>query len=362
MLSLFSIGLLIRPFVFSALAFVASAALAAIMIQAEQSGQGSTRGAVRYLVIFTLALPAFLGAGYVVSQAAGVVDPTLEATAYMPAIILLIVGFGLFFGGLPLYTWTHPVAKDAPPLATAFLSAVGSGAITFLFLSFRQEFDWFRISEQVSAAMNLLGIVTLCMGGLLGWAQRSFARVLACALSVEIGSLLLLLAHNTPIAVEALAFSVLSRALSLGLLGLGMALLREQAGSDEFQAVSGWGRRNLWAALAIALGGLSTAALPGTMGFVSRWATARVLGQTDLEALVLIFVASASVGIGILRGLMALFAPVAASGSGVETSSGYRRGAFTVALVALLLIVMGIAPGVVAPVTKSIAENYTFYR
>jgi formate hydrogenlyase subunit 3/multisubunit Na+/H+ antiporter MnhD subunit len=371
MLSLISIGLLIRPFVFSALAFVAASALAAMMIQAENSGGGSTRGALRYLILSTLALPAFLGAGYAITQASGVSDPTLQAVAYSPAELLLIVGFGLLFGALPLYTWTHTVAKDAPPLATAFIATVGIGAVTFLFLSFCQEFAWFHESMQVYAAMNLLGIVTLVFGAGLGWAQRSLGRVLACGLSVEIGSTLLLLSHSTPVAVETLAFAVASRALSLGLLGLGMAILRQQAGSDDFNDLCGLGRQQLWAALAIGLGGMSLAALPGTVGFVSRWTSARVLGQTDLEAMVLTFVASASVGVGIWRSLASLFAPGppihALDREPVSAASATRgsisRGlALTIALAALLVIVIGIAPVAIAPVTKAIAGSYTFYK
>ena len=77
-LALVSTGLMIRPFVYMALAFEAAAAVAAIMIQAERNGKDSTRGAMRYLIISTIALPAFLGAGYAVTQAGGISDPLLQ--------------------------------------------------------------------------------------------------------------------------------------------------------------------------------------------------------------------------------------------------------------------------------------------
>jgi formate hydrogenlyase subunit 3/multisubunit Na+/H+ antiporter MnhD subunit len=151
-----------------------------------------------------------------------------------------------------------------------------------------------------------------------------------------------------------------------------MSILRQQAGSDDFNDLCGLGRQQLWAALAIGLGGMSLAALPGTVGFVSRWTSARVLGQTDLEAMVLTFVASASVGVGIWRSLASLFAPgppihaldrEPASANAPAARGGISRGlALTIALAALLVIVIGIAPGALAPVTKAIAGNYTFYK
>jgi formate hydrogenlyase subunit 3/multisubunit Na+/H+ antiporter MnhD subunit len=117
----------------------------------------------------------------------------------------------------------------------------------------------------------------------------------------------------------------------------------------------------MWATLAIAIGGLSLAGLPGTIGFVSRWTTARVLGQTDLEVLVLTLVAGASIGAGIIRGLAALFGPATVADDHPMIKNK-RFQAITIAIAVALLILTGIVPGVTAPVTRAVAENYTFYK
>jgi multicomponent Na+:H+ antiporter subunit D len=360
-LSLLSTALLIRPFVFAALAFEAVAALGAIMVQAERSGEHDVNGALRYLVISTLALPAFLGAGYVVAQASAVSDPALQAAAYAPAVSLLGIGLALLFGAFPLFTWIHPVAKDAPPLTTAFLATVGTGAVTFLFLSFKQDFAWFRDGADIHTIANILGIAMLVFGGMLGWAQRSFSRVIACGLCVEIGSTLLLLNSNTALSVETIAFSIAARGLALGVAALGITLLREQVGTDDFAEIGGLGPRQMWAALAIAAGGLSLAGLPGTVGFVTRWVTVRVLGQTDLEILVLAILASASVGIGIIRGLSALFTQTGADVAVIAPGTP-RRVILLIVVAVGLVIALGVAPGITSPITQAIAENYTFYK
>ena len=56
---------------------------------------------------------------------------------------------------------------------------------------------------------------------------------------VEIGGMLLLLSHLSSLTVETLAFTAVSRIVSLSLMGLGMALLRERLGSDEFAHIAG---------------------------------------------------------------------------------------------------------------------------
>lgn len=303
-----SMALMIRPFVYAALALEVAAASAALMIQAERGGERSTLGALRYLSATTLALPMFLFAGWSIDRAGAVNlnDAAALAAAYGPATLLLIGGFGLVIGAIPLYTWVHPVARDASPLVTAFLATVGVGGVSFLMLSFWQAYDWLRLGGSAANALAVGGIVLLVFGGALAWAQNTFARVMACALLVEIGGALLVMSRGSQLAVESLTFATMARALSLGVLGLGIWRLRMLQAGDTFADARGL--RDFWAALAIGAGGLSLAGLPGTLGFVSRWGAARAYGVADPEGLALLVVAGASVGIGILRGLIAMFA------------------------------------------------------
>jgi formate hydrogenlyase subunit 3/multisubunit Na+/H+ antiporter MnhD subunit len=58
--------------------------------------------------------------------------------------------------------------------------------------------------------------------------------------------------------------------------------------------------------MALLAGGLSIAGLPGTVGFVARWSSARAYSSTDAEGLVLLLVACGSVGLGVMRGVIAM--------------------------------------------------------
>ncbi len=363
-LALVCAGIMIRPFVFAALAFEAAAAMAAVLIQSERMGPLSTVGAQRYLALSSLALPAFLGAGYVIGQAVDVTDPALQSAAYQPAALLLALGFALLAGAVPLYTWTHAVAHQASPLVTAFLSTVATGAVTFLFLEFKQQFDWFRGSQDVREAIHLFGITTLLLGGVIAWAQRSWGRILACCLSVDLGVVLLMLNHETPAAVEAVALAIATRGLSLGVFGAGLSVFRSYAGTDDFARLRGVGRRYPLAALAMALGAFSIAGLPGTVGFVVRWLNVRVLSGTDLEVMVIMLLAGVSVGWGVLRGLFSLLAesPAESDNAGHAPSFLPRRASVSLLLGAVVVVLFGLTPGLLAELARAIAAAYTFYR
>ncbi len=419
-LAAMSAGLMIRPFVYAALAFEAAAALAALMIQGERNGEGTTRGALRYLAITTLALPMFVLAGWVIDRAGNVNLADIEGVtaAYAPAIVLLLVGFALIMGALPLFTWVHPVAKDAPPLTTAFLGSVALGAITFLLLEFWQEYAWLRNSPVATTALATGGVGLLVFSGVLAWAQSSFARIAACAILLDAGCTLLVMSSNTQLSVESIAFGFIARALSLGLFCVGMWRLREVADNDAFDQVRG--KHDLWTVMALGIGGLSLAGLPSTLGFVSRWATARAYSATDAESLVLLLLASASVGIGVVRGLMALYAdqlPMSAlspviqpaivgdqlalfdgsvsdpnaqmlasdeddggGGGDIEAPEytqaetalgpsvastaalGSVSARFVIGVGVALVLILGLWPGIIAPLAQAVAAQYSFYR
>ena len=365
MLSLLSAALLIRPFVFAALAFEAAAAVCVLMIQAERTGERSTLGATRYLTVTTLALPLFLGAGYVIRQASAISDPLEQAASLLPAIDMLLLGFAFLLGALPLFTWIHSVSKQAPPLATAFLITVANSAALLLLLDFYEEYAWFAHSATVVVVLQFGGILLIVLGGLLAWAQNSFARVLACGLMIDIGSMLMAAGSGSPSGVGAIAFNILARALSLGLFGIGLSILRQRAySSDRFEDIRGLGFEHRWAAFALGAGGLSLVGLPGTIGFVARWMSARAISTFDVNGMVVMVLAGISLSIGIARGMIRLFdAPWR------EAAQRHRNAASPTVIEMVTLLVMGSAvlffglfPGPLATLAQLVANSYTFYR
>ena len=384
-LALFSFALMIRPFVFSALAIVAASAMLAIMIQTESNEDNlsnlpetSPLGAMRYLTLAVLAMPALLAASYLLSRAG---NPSTDFETYNRAAAFIAVGFALLLGGFPLFTWIHPVARDAPPLTTAFIASVIIGALAFVVFSLRQEFAWFNNSPLASDIFRGAGVATLIFVALTGWAQKTFSRTLACLVGIGVGVALILLAGNQPLDMESMALGVAAHALSIGLMGLGLALLREQASSDDFESLRGLGAKYPLALLAVGVGGLSAVGLPGTFGFVARWASARAMANAgQLETTLLLVAAIASVGIGLIHGIQVLMdqqtsvtavesqvVKMAAQPSG--RLARYRfllnndvRSAILIGVGVVAVILLGIFPGWIGSLAHTIAAGFSYYR
>ncbi|MCS6773174.1 MAG: proton-conducting transporter membrane subunit [Anaerolineae bacterium] len=290
------IALTVRPFAYAALAFQGAAVAGAILVQGNRAGSRSTLSSWRYLVSATLALAALFFAGWFADRAARTTaaDPASAAAAYDVPTALMLIGFVLLLGALPLYSWIHPAVKDAPPLVSALLGAVVLGGTQLWTFEVWRELDWLQ-NDTVRSVLSTTGSLLLTLAALLGWAQRSFARALAAALFAEVGSGLLLVVTDSTRTAEALLLSTLARSISLSAFCLGLAVL------DQSSATSAPTRLRLWALGAAVVGGLSLAGIPGTIGFVARWVTARGIGQTDLEGMLLILAAGASISIGVLR-------------------------------------------------------------
>jgi formate hydrogenlyase subunit 3/multisubunit Na+/H+ antiporter MnhD subunit len=352
LLSTVSAALMVRPVQYAGLLLVIAGALGAIMIQARQDENASTLGARRYLISSVLALPAFLGAGYLAQRAAVSTD---AAVSFDPAVVMLLLGAGLIMGALPLFTWIFTTAQDAPPLTTAFLSVVSVGASSFLLLTFMREFSWFHDSEVTLLVLRTGGVILLLTATILGWTQQSLGRLMGTALLLDIGCVLLAAAGRTQQGAEAVAFGVAARALAAGLFGIGVAQLRARVGSDDITALRGAGAREIWPTLAIGIGGLSLCGFPGTIGFVATWTNVRAPG-VDVETIVVIVLAGVSVAIGVLRALGALLEsadqalPVERAQTRAER---WMIGAFAVCVLGL-----GMYPTLIAPIAQSAAAAF----
>jgi multicomponent Na+:H+ antiporter subunit D len=323
-------------------------------------------------------MPFLLAASYLISRAGNVTaDP--QATERTAAFIA--IGFVILLGGFPLFTWVHPVSRDAPPLTTAFISSIAIGALGFSAFALRQEYDWFNASTTAQDIFRVSGGVTLLFCALTGWAQKSFSRTLSGMVGIGVGVALLMLAGGQALDVQGMALGVATRALSIGLMGFGLALLREAAPSDDFASMRGLGAKYPLAMAALALGGISALGLPGTLGFVSQWVGARAMtSRGDLEIMLLLIVAIASVSVGFIRGIRVLMgdpqpAPesadliVEAAPASTGRLARYRmavsndlRSAILVGAGAFVILALGLFPAGLGALAQVIAANFAFYR
>jgi formate hydrogenlyase subunit 3/multisubunit Na+/H+ antiporter MnhD subunit len=200
-----------------------------------------------------------------------------------PAVVLLILGFGLKMGLIPLHVWmplAHPVA---PIPASAVLSGIivkagVIGLIRFLPLEVPSP-DW-------GTTLVVLGLLTAFYGVFVGVTQQRAKTVLAYSTVSQMGVVAAVLgaglATGAPGTAALAAFYALHHLLVKGALFLGVGI------------VGATGTRHLWRVLVpMALLALSLAGLPLTSGALAKFATKPLFGE----------------------GLTALFATLSAAGS-----------------------------------------------
>jgi formate hydrogenlyase subunit 3/multisubunit Na+/H+ antiporter MnhD subunit len=361
LLGILSAALVIRPFLYGSLLLTLAAVLTATLVQGGVPGR--TQGALRYLVMATLALPAFLIAAWLMDLYA--LSPNDSGLARNIAIALL-AGFALLLSVVPFHIWIGPAAKESPPVAVVFALTVCNSVVWFLLLDILQEHAWLAARQDVFRILQLLGLLTAGVGGVLAFSSYDFAHVLAYGVLADYGCALVTLGTRTPAGLSATLFATLARSAGLAVLALGIALARGRAKSSEFEALAGLAWSFPWTAAALIIGGFSLAGIPPLPGFLGRWPEVRLLAATQpVYALVMLGV-TMGVAAGVLRGAeYVMRAPVKAMSDSPPAGKELkiREPRLMVALIVATLLAgltLSLFPGMVESLLRAVVSSYTF--
>jgi multicomponent Na+:H+ antiporter subunit D len=375
LLSVLTAALLVEFHIFAVLLLQIGAALCVFLIQGGRVG--STRGALRFLTFFTLAIPPLLITSWLLGQ----YELTPDDTRLLDASTLLFgFGFAILLGVVPFHTWVTAVSADAPPLVSSFIFGLFYAVIWFVMLDLFQSFDWLVAHPAFRTAFNYGGYSMLVVGASLAAVQRRLGHLLGYATLADMGAAQLALALKTEVGLNAALFCLGTRAVSLLIMALGISIIQHRAEGDDFNKVAGWGRYVPWATVALVVGGLSLAGLPLGPGFTSRWSIARLVAREQAGGALVLLMASVAVGIGVVRALMALLREPASEYVGSEIveeieaavkgeevegqKAPERESRLTVAVIlfglAVCLILL-LFPQLHAEIIRQAAENYTFF-
>jgi formate hydrogenlyase subunit 3/multisubunit Na+/H+ antiporter MnhD subunit len=310
LLAVLSGALLVESHIFSVLLLQIAAALCVFLIQGGQVG--STRGSLRFLTFVTLAIPPILITSWVLAGH----EQTPDDTSLLDTSTLLFAfGFAVLLGVVPFHTWVPAVSTDAPPLVSTFILGIFYAVVWFIMLDLIESFEWLASHSNFRTALNYSGYAMIAVGGIMAAVQQRLGRLMGYATLVDMGAAQLALGLGTSAGLNAALLGLGTRVVSLTLMAMGISLIRHRAEGDNFDRLVGWGRHLPWATAALTIGGLSLAGLPPGAGFAVRWSITRLIagdqaiasqslsGQTSA---VLLLLASAAIGIGVVRALIAL--------------------------------------------------------
>ena len=259
-------------------------------------------------------------------------------------LAFILIGLGFKLSLAPMHLWTPDVYQGAPAPIAAFLS--GGAKVAAFAALLRLAMTGAPAWKALEPALWVITALSMTGGTLGALTQPSVKRMLAYSSVTHVGFMVLaLLAVGTagpgPAMFAAAALAVMDVAV-FGCLGL-LSPLDQDA--DLVDGLKGLGRTQPGVAGVLALALLTLGGLPPTVGFISKLVVFKAALGAGYLWLSVIGIAMAIVGVFyILRVLAALYADVDEAAPPATLESPGPAGWLAVALSAILMIGLGVAP------------------
>ena len=278
-------------------------------------------------------------------------DPLL-----LVALVTTVIGFGFKVAAVPFHLWAPDAYEGAPTPSAAF---IGSGSKVASFYVLAKIFTLGFIGAEGSAVWHgylsgwmpviaIIAALSMVLGNLTAIVQSSVKRLLAYSAIAHAGYMLLGILSNTPLSASAMMFYVITYALTtIGAFGVVM-VVEAATGGDAIKDFAGLSKRAPGLALCLMVFLLSLGGIPPLAGFISKFflfsAVVSVGSNLGLLWLVILAIAMSAVSFYYyLRVLKAAYVEDAA-----EDAPAIKVPLLTflaLALLALLVILLGCAPG-----------------
>jgi formate hydrogenlyase subunit 3/multisubunit Na+/H+ antiporter MnhD subunit len=287
----------------------------------------------------------------------GKVLPTLGAIKYLISG-LMIIGFGVKAGMVPLHIWLPKAHPAAPTPASAVLSGilVKTGIFGIIITSiFLMDGDIY-----ISYALMIAGLLNMFIGGFLALFQINIKKTLAYSSMSQLGYIILGVGlmgamgeHNT-LAVFGTLFHIFNHAIFKVMLFMGVGIIYMITHKLNINEIYGFGSFKPMLKLTFFIGFCAIIGLPGFNGFTSK----TIIHHALVEALYntspvlayggefIFYLSSAFTTAYLLKLYIALF---------VENNSRYyasysryinKRAMFPMVISAAIIIIIGIKPGI----------------
>jgi NADH-quinone oxidoreductase subunit N len=299
------------------------------------------------------------------------------------AIVMVVIGLGFKVAAAPFHFWAPDVYEGAPAPAAAFIAAASKVASFFVFfilivVGFRGAEGQLSLHHSASGWIPVLvvvAVVSMLLGNLVAIVQTSLRRLLAYSAVSHAGYMLLALLAHSPATLAALLYYVATYALTtLGVFAILQVIEsqpREAVAShevafrvehgvppraagpsgrthDRIADLAGLSRRSPLLAACLAIFLLSLAGIPPLSGFFAKFylftaVLAAAPGSHLLLTLIILAIGMSAVSLYYyLRVLKSAF--IAEAPEHLPPIHTPFLTTFTIALIALAVILLGCAP------------------
>ena len=203
------------------------------------------------------------------------------------AVFVMLMGFGVKAGMLPLHAWLPAAHSVAPSPASAVLSAVivKAGVIAIVRVVFYIIGADFLRGTWVQYIWMILALLTIFMGSMLAYREREFKKRLAYSTVSQVSYILYGLSLLTFEAMEGAFFHVAAHGLIKCGLFLTAGVFLYRFGYTRVEQLEGLGKKMPKVMWCYTLFSLGLIGIPPTCGFISKW----YLAQGSLKSEIPVF-------------------------------------------------------------------------
>ncbi len=323
-----------------------AAILTVFVIQGERLD--STRAALRFLTLMSLATPFFLLAAWRIDlyQLGG-------GTSAANNLDIFFVGFGfaLWLAVVPFHSWLTTTAAESSPATAAFVLIAFPLVAFSTLIHLLADSPWLLDSAQLVRAIIIAGVFTALVGGGLASVQRGFSQLMGYSALYDLGCALTVLGIGGRAALITVLVTLAVRALALTLIAIGISAIRMRVAGDGFAQARGVARQIPMAVTGLMIGGLTLAGVPLLAGFAPRWQLLRSSAQIDPVLPVLLALGGLGIAVGYLRGLRATLASDTTEKNGrpIRTVIRFKEPGLLLVMISLLVVIsilLGLFPSV----------------
>jgi len=287
------LGVTITGDVFNVFVFLEISSLSSYILIAMGHSRRALTAAFSYLVMGTIGATFLLIGIGLMYQMTGTLNmedmaERLDAVegqrTIRVALAFVMVGISTKLAVFPLHQWLPNAYTFAPAVVSAFLASTATKVAYYLMLRFSLGlFGFAYVFETIGidALLMALSIMAMFAGSTAAIYQNDLKRLLAFSSIAQIGYMTLGLSLASQAGITAGLIHLFNHALMKGALFLVAACVVWKTGSTRIEDMRGLGRRMPLSMAALVLAGLALVGVPGTAGFVSKWALVRAALEQD---------------------------------------------------------------------------------
>jgi NADH-quinone oxidoreductase subunit N len=357
----FPLGLIITALLVAALStevfiFAAPLILAAVIVSIPLLSPPETlpgRGVVRYLVFQTLSLPCILLAGHILT---GFETGPSDSSQALLAAVLLGIGFAFLLGIFPFNTWLPQMLEEAPVYVAGFVMVILPMSVFWLMVHFIDTYVWIRTNQNIFMVLRVAGVVMILVGGIWACFRSNLRRLLAQAIMLDTGFMLLALGTGTLAGLQVLSAGIITRALNVGLASLSLSTLQKDYPDLYIGNLRGIFTKYPFATSGFLAALLSISGLPLMANFPLRVVLTGELGVIDPLIASLSLLGSIGLLVAFGRILAGIYSPIKGD------KPGFNENILVIILIAAGLvfnILIALIPGVLLTPLGNLLNSFT---